>query len=206
MTAAAPDRAALSPSRLVSPDDLQQWLATAAPGEAFTYFIGAMLVPGMAIVVAARAASERGEVILTQRRREDRLFDYLATKRRNAERSLGGESLCGDPRQANRGSRANQPLSRSGVDCSGSRAFGRGVADADEEKEWLMAVLRRLASFGKPCPTNRELAAIAQLKDAESVRYRLGLLAAEGRIKIHTPPQGPRVVTIVASGRSTARG
>jgi hypothetical protein len=47
---------------------------------------------------------------------------------------------------------------------------------------------------------------MAGLKDAESARYRLGLLAACGRINVRTPVQGPRLVTIVASGRSTARG
>jgi hypothetical protein len=180
VTAAAagrPDSTA-QPRQPVTIDALHAWLDQAAPGDSFTYFVGSYLVPGMAIVAAARAASDRGAVLLTQRRREDRLFDYLATKRRNAEP----------------------------VAAPARRGVSRGPCGvADEEKEWLMAVLRRKASLSLPCPTNRQLAEEAQLKDAESVRYRLGLLQQEGRIAIQWIDADRRVITIVASGRSTAR-
>jgi hypothetical protein len=66
-----------------------------------------------------------------------------------------------------------------------------------------MAVLRRLAARGLECPSNAKLAEMAGLKDAESARYRLGLLAQAGPNRGQDAARGPRIVTIVATGLST---
>lgn len=185
MTAARQSSPEPAPLTL-SADDLRAWLVAAQPGERFVYFTGLFLVPKMPVVREAARLREAGAIITAQQRREDRRFDYLAIKRRHAD-----------------GSPANQPrsLSRAAVGAGTGRGGEKG--QASEESDCLMAILRRLASRGEICPTNARLAEMALLKDAESVRYRLGLLQQCGRIDVATTPAGIRVVTIVASGRST---
>lgn len=175
--ASAVDGAAIG----VTPAAIAEWVARARPGERFVYFTGSFLLQTMPAVVAARRLADRGEVLTLQQRRPDARIDYFMQKRANVER---------------------RALSSSAVEGPSRTAVGR----ADEESELLMAVLRRLANLGQACPTNRQLAEAAELKDAESARYRMSLLSIAGRIRVETPPQGPRVITIVSSGRSTARG
>jgi hypothetical protein len=158
---------------------VEEWARHAAPGEQLTYFTGPRLLQEAPAVVAARRLEAQGEVLFFQRRKAPGLFDYVMQRRRNAERP---------------------PLSRAGVE---DRAPGTRF---DDELEDLMAVLRRLASLALECPSNKQLAEKAGLKDAESARYRLGLLQQQGRIEVRTPPEGPRVITIVSSGQSTAGG
>ena len=67
----------------------------------------------------------------------------------------------------------------------------------------ILQLLSRCANLGLPCPTNRELAEHAGLRDAEAARYQLGLLAKGGHLTARTGPSGSRVVTITATGRST---
>ena len=162
-----------------SPEAIDQWFGRAQPGERLVYFTGLFLVPAMPVVARARALADAGEVLTLQQRRGDGRIDYVMQKRANVERKA---------------------LSRSAIEM---KAPGTAV---DDEVEQLMAVLRRLANLGHQCPSNAGLAQLAELKDAESARYRMSLLAIAGRITVATPPQGPRIVTIVSSGRSTARG
>jgi hypothetical protein len=157
-----------------------EWARHARPGEKFVYFTGPALLQALPVVAAARALHEAGEVIFVQERRSPGVRDYVMLKRRNVE----------PPR----------PLSRAGVE---ERAPGTKV---DDDLEDLMAVLRRLAARGLVCPSNARLADMAGLKDAESARYRLGILQQAGRIAVRTPPVGARIVTIVATGLSTAAG
>ncbi len=171
--------AANSATYAVTPQAALEWARHARPGEKFIYFTGPALIQALPVVDTARKLHEAGEVIFVQERAGPGIRHYLMLKRRNAEPKV---------------------LSRAAIDTPvpGTRV--------DEDLEDLMAVLRRLANLGLECPTNSKLADMAGLKDAESARYRLGLLAACGRINVTTPVQGPRIVTIVASGRSTARG
>jgi hypothetical protein len=151
------------------------------PGERFVYFTGAGAHPIAA--GGGRGAQARGKPARSCSCRSAKgpgVRDYIMLKRRNAE--------------------PPQPLSRAGVEL---RPPGTRV---DEEIEDLMAVLRRLAALGVECPTNAKLADLASLKDAESARYRLGLLEQQGRINVRTPPEGARVITIIASGLTTAAG
>lgn len=157
---------------------VEEWARKARPGETLVYHSGAFLVKSLAAVRAADALIERGEAIPVQVRIGPGQFDYCLQKRANAERQLSAGAING-------------------------RKVGSAI-DA-EEYEQLLAVLRRLANFKQACPSNKELARLAELKDAESVRYRLTQLSIAGVIAVRTPPQGVRVVTIVASGRSTAK-
>lgn len=177
-----------------SAERITQWAAAAAPGDRATYFTGHFLPLRHPAVDAARALHARGEVLFTQSRRADGRFDYHVTKRKNAEAGC----LSAAAFQSNRA--AGGKLGVHG----GATGANREPSMA-EELDSLMAVLRRLANFAKPCPTNAALADMAYLKDAESARYRLGLLQQAGRIDIRRLADDRRVVTIVSSGRSTAR-
>ena len=79
--------------------------------------------------------------------------------------------------------------------------------DLDDPTETVFRALRRAVNFALPCPTNAHLAQICGLKDAAAASYRLRVLRDLNRIRISdNGPGNPRVVTIVASGRSTAAG
>lgn len=162
---------------IASAEAVEEWARRARPGDTFVYHSGGFLVKSLPAVTAARSLVDRGEALFFQRKLGPGQYDYCIQKRANAERQLSAGQLAG--RQV-------------------------GTAIDQEEYDQLMAVLRRLANFKLPCPTNRELAEMAELKDAESVRYRLTQLSIAGVIGVRTPPQGPRVITITASGRSTA--
>lgn len=181
MSRAAPSPASRPAESAVSAAALHEWVRRAEPGQRFVYFTGQALIRALEVVKAARALHDRGEVLLTQQRRGDGCFDYQVTRRRNAE-----------PPASSRGRAAAADERRDG-------------ARTEWETEQLMAVLRGLASRREACPTNRELAEKALLKDAESVRYRLNLLSIAGRIRVAAMPDGSRVVTIVSSGQSTGR-
>jgi hypothetical protein len=70
----------------------------------------------------------------------------------------------------------------------------------------LLAVLRETASLRAPCPSNRDLAVRARLQDRHAAAYRLHTLKDLGLIKVTNPTRLTRVVTITASGQSTAKG
>lgn len=167
----------------MSGDAVKEWARRARPGEVLVYYSGAFLVKAMPAVRAADALIAAGEVIPIQKKLGPGRYDYSIQKRRNAERQLSAGALGGS-----------------------ATARRVGVAVDGEELERLMAVLRRLANFRLPCPVNAELARLAQLKDAEAARYRLKLAEEQGLIRVRVPtPGAQRVVTIIASGRSTAR-
>jgi len=159
--------------------DVCEWSAAALPGDKLIYHSGGFL-PRSEAVAEVRRLESIGEILFVQSRIAPGQVDYIAIKRRNAEAR--------------------------GLPAASPRTEYRGVdVETEEGAEALLAVLRRLANLGRTCPTNRELAELAILKDAESVRYRMGLLSAAGRIEVATPQQGARVVTICSSGRKTAR-
>jgi hypothetical protein len=69
----------------------------------------------------------------------------------------------------------------------------------------LLGVLKRLARDNQPCPSNPRLAEQADLKDAESARYRMALLVVRGIIDIATTASGDRVITIIGTDLRTRR-
>lgn len=83
----------------------------------------------------------------------------------------------------------------------------RAVPSYDPHLAVLFDLLRELAAEAAPCPTNGELATRLGLDRGQQVSYLLGCLAKAGKIRVtFGDSTGPsdRVVTIVASGRSTA--
>lgn len=87
---------------------------------------------------------------------------------------------------------------------------GRSARDAiapDSLKGQMLSRLSIAAANARPCPTNAELAMALGLKDAEAARYVFNQLHSMGRISVAARgPRMRRVVTIVASGQSTAEG
>ncbi len=163
---------------------------TALPAETMVYFSGQWLVQSDPAVRAARRLIDLGLAIPTQKRLGPGLYDYYLTKRRNAEAT---------------------PISRGQIeptrrgDAAALRHAQGDRNDIAEDCAKLMAVLRGLVARGAVCPPDAELAARAFIGSKDAVRYRLNLLQANGRINLATTADGSRVVTIVASGRSTAR-
>lgn len=71
----------------------------------------------------------------------------------------------------------------------------------------MLALLRRAANLAQACPTNAELARQLNLKNGEAARYEFNQLVAGGHIRVKNyGPRMRRVVTIVASGKTTAKG
>lgn len=77
----------------------------------------------------------------------------------------------------------------------------------DAADDALLAMLRRAANFDQPCPTNVEIAAALNLKDAVAASYRMRKLIQLGAIRVtdHGPKER-REVTIAETGKSTPRG
>src|SRR3546814_17692000 len=71
----------------------------------------------------------------------------------------------------------------------------------------MLSSRRRAANRGQVCPTNTELARQLALKNGEAARYEFNQLVAGGHIRVaNFGPLMRRVVTIVASGKTTAKG
>lgn len=81
------------------------------------------------------------------------------------------------------------------------------VEAIDGVKGQMLSILRRAANLGQVCPTNTELARQLALKNGEAARYEFNQLVAGGHIRVaNFGPRMRRVVTIVASGKTTAKG
>lgn len=76
--------------------------------------------------------------------------------------------------------------------------------DPESDAGRVYALLRRCANLAQPCPSNEAIAERAELKDRYRAKYCVQLLVARGLIRIEEPARfGPRVVTVVATGRTT---
>lgn len=81
------------------------------------------------------------------------------------------------------------------------------AADDDDLSARVLRAIRRCVNFTRPCPSNAELARECGLPNAAAASYRLRCLVATGIISIEDcGPMRPRIVTIVGTGKSTARG
>lgn len=68
----------------------------------------------------------------------------------------------------------------------------------------LMRVLREVAEAGQPCPSNADLADLAELADRYAAKHRLNVLVRAGRIAVRTMGDGSRVVRLLDLGIETA--
>lgn len=86
------------------------------------------------------------------------------------------------------------------------RRVTRAVADRSAERGRLLALLTELAENGRPCPTNRELARLAEIDGTRAcIAWLLGSLEAAGLIvRISAKGDPRRVFAIVGTDLKTA--
>ncbi len=152
------------------------WLATAKPGERLIYAKGPRLLRTAGVEAISRAGDEQ-RVRLNFTRGIDGVGHYLATMLPPAMRA----------------------------DAPRTAAIPRPEEPERDEEQRVLAVLRRHANMGKPCPTNVEIARQAQLKNADRAAYLLRLLISAQHIRVEAATDGQRIITIVGSGKRTAR-
>lgn len=69
----------------------------------------------------------------------------------------------------------------------------------------IYALLRRCANLSQPCPSHEDIAERLNLSDRSAAANRTRALVARGLIRVDWPARsGPRIVTIVATGKQTA--
>lgn len=165
----------------LKPEQLISWAQRARPGEDVAYFTGDR--PSEALRSVVRDLSAQGLVVPTTKR-AGAGFRFIA-QRLEAPR----------PSQLRARARVNPGQFRQSSD------HAKRVGGA------VLRLLSRAANRGQACPTNAELARALGLKDAVAASYRVRCLVRAGKIRVEEPsPTERRVVTIVATGKSTVRG
>ena len=159
----------------LTPEAVERWATSARPGDRVVYARGPRLVR-TAGVEAMSKLSDDGEVILNWRRKSPGVGEWLATRRAEPERV--------EPRHRLLNQHAPEP-------------------ERDELTRTLV-VLKRLALGGRPCPTNREIAKLADLNSADQAAYQLRKAISAKLIRVDTDSTDYRVVTILSTGRKTA--
>lgn len=163
-------------------EEVDRWFTTAKAGAQLTYVRGAHLPHGAAGVQAVKELHDKGLVMLFQRRDPLGGFAYIAAKRAEPEK----------PSHA-----------------AGFMHIVRQRSNAGEQATDLLIELRKRANAGTPCGTNRELGKLIGVVDPDRVSYLLRKLIRADKIRVASMPAQPmdeRVITIVASGKSTGCG
>lgn len=165
-------------SGMMTADQLRDWVARAMPGEDVAYATGER--PDRSIAPFAAQLREAGLVALTAKR-VGREFRFIAQRRAGSIERLAPVRRFNRGQYRERGQRTSETM--------------------------ILRALNRAADRGLPCPTNAELARVAGLSGAIAASYRMRRLVAAGKIRVEEPsPLERRVVTIVATGKTTVRG
>lgn len=161
-------------------EDIYRWAERAEPRSVATYGRGDR--PPLELVQAMRPLVEAG-VLHPKRKREGREFLFLV------ERGSAPMSAA-DQRRAARGFARRRVVKRSSLSL-------------------VLQCLTAAAVSDRPCPSLDELAKRCGLSGKGSARYRVELLARNGKISVEDcGPSNPRVVTILTgrhAGKSTRR-
>lgn len=173
-TSAVVDAGAADAVWALTEDAIERWMAGAKPGDELVYARGAQLIQS-AGVRALQRHHDHGRVTFKQKRNGPFDTSYIAERLAEARRPAPAARL-------------DRPV------------FG----EDNDELALLMAHLRRLATSGQPCPTNRELGAAIDVKSPDRVAYLLRKLISARRIKVEAVSRERRVVTICATGKTTA--
>jgi hypothetical protein len=173
-----------APGVVASPERIAAWAKAANAGDRFVYATRAYLVPGSAGAKMARVLSDAGIVFLTQRRSGTFLTEFSYTATRSSKPWSEPKAVEAKPVLAARVNRAAEAAD-----------YAAG--------EMLLPILERAAQFGRPCPTDKQLAAKARMP-TERVAPGLDALRASHAITVH-PCAAPtlRIVTILSSGART---
>lgn len=170
-------RFALPPLTIpIAADALQRWADAAQAGDRIAYAHGPEPWRGHATFVLAGALAAAGMVTLFQPRRPGSAIFDFIAERRAAD-----------------------------VPPHAIETQLRATLDPEEDR--VFALLRNLAAIGHSCPTDEAIAKRLGLSGADAASYRMRKLRAAGLIRVENRgPLKPRVVTIVADGRQTAKG
>ncbi|MDF0540809.1 hypothetical protein PX699_00505 [Sphingobium sp. H39-3-25] len=176
------DRYAIGPLCMsISMADFEAWLTAADVGDQRVYATGPVLDQKRDVTLYVRELVAQGE-ILTHQRKVGGTWEYFAVRRNPGRDQAGGRK-------------------RSGAKDAG------GEPEPETAAGRMLAILRRCVALQLPARTNAELAREIGLKDAEAARYVFNQLIAGGLIMARNMgPKQRRVVTIVATGKSTVRG
>ncbi|MBD8677945.1 hypothetical protein [Sphingomonas sp. CFBP 13720] len=170
-----------APGIVASPERIDAWMEVAKPGDRFVYASRLSLPAASKGAAHMRALAKRGLVALTQARSkvDPAIFHYCA------QRTPAATALT----RPTRPKLAVTPA----VLADGEAA----VVDA------LLPVLERFARHGRPCPTDKQLAARAKLTE-DGVKAGLAALAASHLIRVQkvSAPTLRRII-IVATGQIT---
>ena len=163
------------PSFAVSVEEFDAWVASAEPKDALIYASGAEIPRAAPAWKHAMSLVEDGMVTLTYQHAGGGITEYLAIRLTTAD----APAVVSAP-----------------------------VVEIDETNpaELVLREIRRAASFKLPCPSNAVIAQRCGLTDAAAASYRIRQLDAAKRIMIESQgPNEPRIATIIATGKSTAR-
>lgn len=160
-------------------DDLNAWARDASPGTSLCLGVASSVPPSTQ--PALRSLSDAGVIDVARRRIGPERYSFVVQRRT-------ARFVDRPPVAARRG---------------GMRARRAGTVERRLLKLLLAAASRHL-----PCPTNAAIAKLVGLRDELAASYRLRKLQERGLIRIAVPadPRLHRVVTIVASGKTTRGG
>ena len=172
---------------LVEPDKLEQWAAQAQAGDILVYAQGS---PNLGRTGAVARSLSDAALVRLHFRRTAGIGEYVAVR---TDVSANGLRAAG-PKEV--------------------RLSGRIDPGDSAVERRLMTAIRRATVQPVLCPSNSELARAAGLRDRAEAKYQIGKLVKAGLIRVETiarcgaehggnEPQ--RVVTVVATGRSTKR-
>lgn len=167
-----------APGVIASVERIDAWMGVARPNDVFTYATRAFLPASSTGARRMRELNARGLVRLTQARCAPgvSLFHYRATRTMTAT-----------------------PLAKPDRALLSARVIDAEAALIDK----VLPVLDRAARFGRPCPTDKQLAEKCGLEPVQ-IEPALHALVMANLIRIHAAPRPTvRRVTIVASGAQT---
>ena len=167
-----------APGVVADVNRIDAWMKAARAGDQFTYATRPFLPASSPGARRMRALEARGLVRLTQARTAPgvSMFYYRATR-------TSAPTALEKP--------ARVQLSAVVIDAEAA------LVDA------LLPVLERTARFGRPCPTDKQLAAKSGLAPAE-IEAAMQALVLANLIRVHQAPRPTlRRVTIVATGAQT---
>jgi len=166
------------PSVVASVERINAWIEVAKPGDRFTYASRATLPIASAGAKRMRELAARDLVCLTRPRStiDQTIFNYQATR-----------------------TSVPTALTKPVRPTLTPRLIDAEVALVDA----LLPVLARLASFGRPCPTNKQLAARSGVH-VDRIDDALEALTLAGLIRVLPLPRPTmRRIVIVATGQQT---
>lgn len=170
-----------APGMIATVAQVDAWMEHAKAGDVFVYVTGSFLPIRAGGAKRMRELSDRGLVALTQKRIEPgvSMFNY------RAERTSTATALTKPERP---------------------KLVVPSAAVVDDEvaiSDAVLPVLERFARSGRPCPTDKQLAARARVSE-DQVRAALLALAASHAIHIQgCAGRTSRRITILATGHKT---